>query len=310
MNSNEEQERIDHLLDLASQGEGAELDPNDMAQLAAGRPERDTRVALEARLAGAAAADTRTVAAVAAATPTRSQQATRRMWWLPVSAAAMVLIAFGAAWLLNRPPTTPAALDDTALAKAFETLRRSAPESFDGIEPILAQERTESEPLIQRGGIRVFVPRGALRDAPPDIQWQPVPGAQVYDVRALSDEGDELFHTTETATRMAWPASATLVPGTSYVVTISTLVSGVRARGSAAFRVLSAQELSQYEAGLRAIDRAEPRALRDILRSQFAIRRGLIKDARTLLAAAKASGLAPDLVKETTDFLVRMHGEP
>ena len=309
MSSNDEQERIDHLLDLASQGDGAELDLNDVAQLAAGRPEESARAALEARLAEAPAADARTVAAVAAATPTRGQEATRRMWWLPVSAAAMVLIALGAARLLNRSPAAPGALDDTALAKAFETLRRSAPESFEGMEPILSKERLETEPLVQRGGIRVFVPHGALRSAPPDIQWQPISGAASYEVRALSDEGDELFRQQESGTRMAWPKSAVLEPGTSYVVTISTLVSGVRARGSAAFRVLSVDQIARYEAGLRAIDRVEPSGLRDILRSQFAIRRGLIADARAFLASAKESGIAPDLVEETLAFLVRMHGE-
>lgn len=308
MTTDDEQDRLARLLALALAGpEGGDaLDPNDVAQLAAGRPSDAVRAALEARLAGAPCEDRAAVAAVAGAAPLGDSRSPRRLSWGMLATAAAILAVIGSIWAFQ-PPSAPAILGDEALLAGWASLGGEVPERLAGIGPLVEADRLNAESPLRRGGLRIYAPAGASSLGSPRVRWQTLPGAESYLVQILSDEGEVVVHNTETSSSLPPAATAGLKPG-AYVVSVSTVVSGVRVRGSSAFRVSSQVEVEQYQGVLRAIDAAEPAALRPVLRAHLAIRLGLIEEARVHVGLAGDEGAARGLLAQTRAYLQRRYG--
>ncbi|MDJ0973709.1 MAG: hypothetical protein QNJ98_04560 [Planctomycetota bacterium] len=283
-----------------------DLDPNDLARLAASETPDDVRAAILARLSAEDAAVAAAVAAEAAERPAARAASASRPWLVAAAVAAVVLVAIGGFVLFGeRGPET---LGDDDLVATFASLGRDEPAVFAGIEPLLATERREGGTPLRRGGIQVAAPHGAILTKQPALRWEGIEGASLYAIEILSDDGDVVLSATSEAPGLDWPADAEpLAAGTAYVLRISAIVAGLKVEGTRAFRVPAAEDVARYRRALEVIDAEVAPALRDVAKAHVALRFELLTEASRHVEAEPAAS-ARALVLETRERIDRQRG--
>lgn len=319
-------ERLPRLLARARDGvpagtEAEGMDPNDLALLGAGSPTPDEREALLSRLAVAPADDAACVAALKRGAPSTGERSVRgtgiaagaapprvrpllRMLVLSAAAAALLLAGLLS---LRRDVGDVTVRDDGALVTAFAHLRARAPDALVGLEPLLGPERRGPARSLRSLTVPIEAPLGALRTAPSGLRWRASAASGPWEVRVLSETGDEVLSTTAQGNALPWPTGLPL-PAGRYLLTVKGQVAGLRSEGRASFGVLTVAETEAHAAALRAVDTVTDAALRPVLRAQLAIRRGLLEEAAQHLA--QASPEVRTLADETAAYLERLRGGP
>jgi hypothetical protein len=200
----------------------------------------------------------------------------RRVRW--VAAAAVLLVAVGAAtFALSRGPTR----DGAALASAADEA---------GIRLLTAVEMRERPLGVERGGLTVLAPRGAVPGGRPEVRFTPVPGATRVRVRVRDEDGVVRAEGESSGERFAWPEDAPpLPPGSRAVALVVAETPTGDVEGSAAFSVLADARRVAYERDLERAARA-PSSLRSLLSAHAAAGRSLWSEALRALDRASAEG--------------------
>ena len=221
-----------------------------------------------------------------------------RLGWLP-AAAAVVLLGFLVWQIVGEPAGT------SPLERQVAMLERSAPSVFRGFRPLDASERRNLPSQVQRGGIDLVAPRGALRTGRPTLRWRATSVGGRYRVRVRAADGAIALERTVEGTELAWPEGvAPLSAGGRYVCRVEALDQSAVLIGAKAFRRLSDAEQRRYEDGLAHI-RATQTTEAPLIAAHWAIRFELYAEADAHLARAPESAVAA----ETAAWLRATMGE-
>jgi hypothetical protein len=215
--------------------------------------------------------------------------------WRVAAVAACVLVALGAVWWSLRGRE----------AKDLEGAARSA-----GVTLLSAADLRDGPLGLERGGLVVLEPRGAVKDAWPRIAWTRVPGALGARVTVRDADGTLLADVTSEGTTAPWPPNpAPLRFGESYVVRVVVRTDAGEVVGAQTFRILSIAERAEHarEKG-RIESAAASTALRALLHAHAAARRELWAEADGWLARAKAHGAPSGPLAELTAYVDRHQG--
>ncbi len=199
-----------------------------------------------------------------------------------VAAAAVIAVGIGAAIYLDRTDPPPARGD--TLVSAVRELRTRRPGLFEGFEPLKREERAERVEDVRRGGLTLVEPRSAILDARPTFRWHPLEGTTTATLTVINEDARTLWKTAVTGAEATWPRESGPLPAGQYVWKLVVDTAGRRLTSTIAFERIGEAAASRYRAGLEAIGASDARSV--LLQAHWAIRNGLLLEARTLLDAA------------------------
>jgi hypothetical protein len=224
-----------------------------------------------------------------------------RPWrWGILAAAAALLLAVGTfAWLRSRPSADP-------LDTAFATLRERRADLFADARPLSKEELAADGATGLRGGIAWISPGGTTTDVRPTFSWAEVPGAAGYRLTVLDSKGERvLVRQTPVASLDGSTLPTPLVEGGEYVAKVEARDAPTPAEASTAFRVATAEDRARTRAALAAIDEAVAADLRDVVKAQTLVRKGLWADALPFARRAEAGGPLRDVARATREAIER-----
>jgi hypothetical protein len=271
----DEHEFQDGLLPRVLRLDAQAPDPNLVAAYVAGTlpPEEGRRLARQVEV------DPEAMLLVRALRDDRRRSVVRRVL---VAAAALVVAGFGVGRFLSRGPAETASVEERLVAAA-DVLAAKAPDLFAGFAPLPAKELESGEPVARGGGALTW-PVGVLLEAPKELRWRRPTGASRVEV-AVTGEGVAWSQRVEgdRVTAPAWK------PG-SYAVRLRALdaLAGQEVRG--AFTVATPADAETHRRALARIETDAPRDVRHLLKAHYALRHGLLTEARE---AATAAGAEP-----------------
>ncbi len=220
--------------------------------------------------------------------------------WGTAAAAAVLLALVGGSIYLARMDPSPRRfareITEESLTLDVADLQREHPELFEEFAVLGASERGARSSTIERGGLVLQEPRGAVPDGRPLLRWKAPTGATLFRVTAIDAEGRELLSAEAEETTLAWPPEAAEVePGAHVVWRVEADVPGQRLLGSQTFRRLTKADAARYEAGLLRIWEGAGRDERGrLIAAHWAIRSGLLHEARDHLEGAGTSRVAEE----------------
>jgi hypothetical protein len=138
-----------------------------------------------------------------------------------------------------------------------------------------------------------------FRTTRPELRWQPLPGAQRYEVEVQDPVGEPLWQTSTSETRAAHPETAPeLQPGQRYRWQVTAFdASGQLDRREAPLQVLPAAEAADLAEALRRLD-------------ELAADGAELPAALARVGALRAHGLSQDAADELERLLERHPAEP
>jgi hypothetical protein len=266
------------------------LDENSLAGLLEGRLPADEEEVARAHLLGCARCREAIgrVGLLHEEATTTAPRARARV--LVVAAVLLLAVGAGVAMLLRR------GLDATDAPGRLVAAARDAA----GFEPLDSAALLARPREVERGGVEVLAPRGAVLSGRPELDWDAVPGATSYRATVRGEDGVARLDATVAARPLPWPKDvAPLAAGGRFVAKVRALTPAGEVAGSEAFRVLSSAEFAAYEKDLAAVLSRAPEDLRGLVAAHLAARAGLWAEAHAHLVKARAEG-APS--KETADL--------
>jgi hypothetical protein len=266
-------------------GEGAGLLDEDLVVgYAEGRLSEEERAAVEGLLARDPEA--RDVLGLARA-GARDRTQGRRRWALPLAAAAVLLVAFGAALWLDRAPEDALPADGAArLLVLADRLTASHPRAFEGLRARIEASDPVELPPLERGGVRVLAPRGEVLGGSPLLRWEPVPGATGYAVRIAPADGQPVFESKSVEAQLRLP---TALPAGAYVLEVTARTAFGTATGSSPFRRGGEAARREHARAVAAIEAAAPPEDRALLVVYYAVARERFAEAAAALGRHRSA---------------------
>ncbi|MBK8974352.1 MAG: hypothetical protein IPM29_00340 [Planctomycetes bacterium] len=275
-------------------------DENALAAFAEGRGAAAARESIERHVADCPDCQ-EVVACVAPSATVRTLPRRARKARAVLAAAALVLVALGAHWLLRSPAPLAERLEVAArrLAAAEPDLFAGLPLSDDRLRPPRADEL--------RGRTEVAQPGGVLLETPPAFRWAARPVSSAWRCALFDGSGREVWRTETSAPELRWPSDAApLAPGRYVFEAVADAVAGaVEVRG--AFRIADGALRDQLLAARRALA-AVGTPERDLLLAQWALVRDLRDVAVEAARAAWSDPTARDLARPTLREALRRAG--
>ncbi len=247
-------------------------DPNLVAAYVDGTlPEAERR-----RLEREVAVDPEAMLLVRALRADRRRALVRRVSLL----AAALLVAVGGAAALLRGRGAASGSTEDRLVAAASRLREADGATFRDFTPLRGDELATA-PSATRGGGRVVWPVGLLLAAPTEIRWRAPEGATRVRV-AVDGPGTSWSVVSESD----WVPTRPLPPG-RYAVRIRALdaLGGNEVRG--AFEVATTEEAARHARAFERIRVDAPPELAYLLKSHYALRNALYREARLAAEASR-----------------------
>ncbi len=195
----------------------------------------------------------------------QEEPAARRSWFAYVAAAAAVLLAIGA-FFWTQGDDLPSDREERLVA-----LVQRLPIS-DQTRAAMSARMTSTRPLdlpaVERGGVHVLAPRGAVLTSSPMLRWRSVTGAADYTVRIARPDDSSLFTATISDLSLALPAE--LEDGL-YIFEVTAKTAFGEAGGSTLFRVVGPAIRAEHAGVVAAIRETASGTERELLTAWYAL---------------------------------------
>lgn len=226
--------------------------------------------------------------------------------WKSLAAVAAVA-AVAVVWWSAQGETR---LDDTALIAAVDDLRERNGGVFAGFEPVGPAERARPGAAVERGGLRLEWPRGALLRDRPHFVWPEVAGAGSYTLTVRTADGSIVLRKETSDPGFGLGGGDEPLPAGDLVWRVEATGPSGTTSGSAAIRILSPDEMTRYQDGDDIILRTAPERMRPALQANWALHWGLLRHAHLALTdGGPPDGGWTEVEQETLGYIVRRIGD-